>query len=261
MTEVYVNTNTVLHHVEAGSGSEAILFLHGFLGSGRNLSGLTRRFSDDPAVRTVQVDLPGHGRSPPLPDRPSLEHLSLEVARLADHLGADRFRVVGHSLGGRVGLALLGAAPERVSRVDVLDITPGPIHHLGVGDVLNLLLAAPDHVPDRSVLQTFFRESGLTAALTDWLLMNLERGESGFRWRIDRRALAALHQEHGTVDLWPTVHAHRDRIRVLRGSESEYLSDEDVNRLERLGIAVTTILGAGHFLHADQPEATFRALR
>lgn len=63
----------------------------------------------------VAVDLPGFGRTPPLPD----EELSVRsyvrfVARVADALGWDRFTVHGNSMGGLVATLLAAKRPERV---------------------------------------------------------------------------------------------------------------------------------------------------
>ena len=256
-----MDRDTVLHHVVVGSGPRTVLFLHGFLGSGRNLATLARRYVQaNGNIRAVQVDLPGHGKSPGLPPRADLKTMATMVLQLADHIEAPDFDVIGHSMGGRVGLALLGEASGRVGAVDILDITPGSVHHLSVGDVISPLLAAPAEVPDRQQMHQFFRESGLTAAFTDWLLMNLERAGDRFRWRIDRAALAELHQRHGNADLWSIVEAHHERIRVLRGGTSKYVSAEDADRLQRLGIPILTVPNAGHFLHADNLDGTLAAL-
>lgn len=252
----------MLHYVEMGSGPPTLFFLHGFLGSGRNLGALIRQFKEaHDTAQLVQVDLPGHGKSPPVDRRADLRSVASAVLGLADHLGADRFRIVGHSMGGRVGLALLREAPNRVERLDVLDITPGSTHHLPVGDVISPLLAAPEETPDRRLMHQFFLDSGLTPAFTDWLLMNLERSGDLYRWRIDRHALAELHQRHGNADLWPVVEDYPDRVRVLRGSDSNYISEDDVERFKRNGVPVHVVSGAGHFLHADNPHGTFEALQ
>ena len=164
-------------------------------------------------------------------------------------------------MGGRIGLALLGGAPERVNHVDLLDITPGSTHHLPVGDVINPLLAAPDRTPDRTQMRAFLLASGLSGAMADWLLMNLERVHDHYAWRIDRQALAQLHQRHANADLWSVVESHPNKITVIRGSESKYVSEDDLRRFERLGIKVLTVDGAGHFVHADNLVGTFEALR
>jgi esterase len=103
--------------------------------------------------------------------------------------------------------------------------------------------------------------AGLLADLTDWLLLNLEPAGEGFRWRVDRRALADLHTRVSTEDLWPGVESRRRwALRCVRGGASGYVSDGDARRLEAAGCPVVTIDGAGHFLHAEQPRAVADAV-
>lgn len=84
-------------HVERGGDGPALLLLHGLGGSAAAWSGVTDRW---PGSWTA-VDLPGHGSSVPLP-RYSFGGLAAAVARVVDGPVA----VLGHSLGGVVGLAL-----------------------------------------------------------------------------------------------------------------------------------------------------------
>jgi lipase len=65
-------------------------------------------------------DLRGHGQS--LCDTPwNLETHVADLVDTLDHLGWDAVDVVGHSLGGNLVLRLLGAHPERIKRVVLLD--------------------------------------------------------------------------------------------------------------------------------------------
>jgi pimeloyl-ACP methyl ester carboxylesterase len=80
----------------------------------------------------LAIDLPGHG------DSAWLEDGNYDPARLAplvadafecaiaDGLLADDFALVGHSLGGLVGLELLRSGPVRFSRLVLVDILPLP---------------------------------------------------------------------------------------------------------------------------------------
>ena len=104
----------------AGSGS-ALVLVHGLGGAASNwvdlAPALARRY------RVVVPELPGHGRSEPLPAPPTLRQFAERVARVAELEGLARYVVVGHSLGGLVavrtavlrreavaGLVLAGAA-------------------------------------------------------------------------------------------------------------------------------------------------------
>src|SRR5579859_4333174 len=88
-----------------GSGEPVLLLLHGLGATGDVWQGwrplLARRWPG----RWLAPDLPGHGGSPPLPGY-TFESLA---AAVAGAVGTDaRTVVLGHSLGGVVGLALAG---------------------------------------------------------------------------------------------------------------------------------------------------------
>ncbi len=67
----------------------------------------------------VGWDLPGHGDSPPASDF-DVDALAAAVLGVADDLGAGTFHYAGDSLGGCVGLALLLAAPDRITSATVV---------------------------------------------------------------------------------------------------------------------------------------------
>ncbi len=75
-------------------------------------------------ARIISFDRPGYGRSTRLPGR-RVADVAGDVARLADHLGLDRFAVVGGSGGGPHALAIAAALADRVTRVaSVVGIAP-----------------------------------------------------------------------------------------------------------------------------------------
>lgn len=100
-----------------------VILLHGAPGS--------RRFHPDErvtaaaGVRLVTFDRPGFGASDRLEGR-SLLDTPPDVAVLADHLGLDRFAVVGVSAGGPHALACAVALGDRLRQVAVTSM-PGPL--------------------------------------------------------------------------------------------------------------------------------------
>jgi pimeloyl-ACP methyl ester carboxylesterase len=240
------------------------VLLHGLLGSARNLSTLARLLSArDAGLTVIAFDLPGHGGSPPLPPDADSDVMAREVLTSAGTLGlAPPLRLIGHSLGGRVALALARRAPAAVAAIMLLDITPGPIAAEGeVGRVLGMLQRAPATVATRADARAWLVGAGLQPAIAAWLLLNLESAEGGFRWKIDRPALAALHARIVAEDLWPVVEGPRAYgVSCVRGGASGYVSEADARRLQAAGCALTTVEGAGHFLPAERPEAVADAV-
>src|SRR5262249_47983482 len=126
---------------------------------------------------------------------------------------------------------------------------------------LDILLRAPATVASRAEGRTWLVGAGLNPALAGWLLLNLESADGAFRWKVDRPALAALHARIVAEDLWPVVEGPRAyRMSCVRGGASGYVSDADARRLQAAGCPVTTVEGAGHFLHAERPEAVADAV-
>jgi pimeloyl-ACP methyl ester carboxylesterase len=248
-----------------GEGARGGVLLHGFLGSGKNLRSLAQRWvAQRPELRLLVADLRGHGESPPLAPDQDLAAMAEDVLVTAASAGLpEPFVVLGHSLGGRVALAAAERAPAKLAEVVLLDIGPSPIDPgaTGSGRVLQVLLAAPNEAPDRRTMRNFLVEGGLSGPTADWLCMNLEASAEGrYRWRIDRRALAALHDRFNRDDLWRVVEARPVPIRCIRGGRSRHVSDEDAARLRATGCAVDTIPHAGHDLHVEAPEALVKLL-
>jgi pimeloyl-ACP methyl ester carboxylesterase len=92
----------VLDYRVEGDG-KTLVFLHGFLESSTMWSFLNLQALK---ARKVFIDLPGHGKSP-LTDNsesPSIDFMAKEVLKVLNFLEIDSYSVIGHSLGGYVGL-------------------------------------------------------------------------------------------------------------------------------------------------------------
>ena len=247
-----------------GGDDEPTLLLHGFLGSGKNLRSLAQRWAElEPQRMFLVPDLAGHGASPPLPENPTLDTMAADVLETADAAGlvGQPLTFAGHSLGGRIALAALRAAPARVAEVALLDISPGPIDdvHSPSREVLDVLVRAPDDAADRAEMRRHLLAAGLSPGTADWLLMNLRQEGGRYRWSFDRAALDRLHSRVGSEDLWhlvegPAAREGKSRVRSVRGGRSRYVTDEDVQRLQAAGCEVHTLADAGHHVHVDALE-------
>ena len=96
-----------------GSGAP-IVFLHGFLGTGRDWSGVISHLSG----RTcITYDLPGHGKTPWTDER--IEDL------LAKVLPPEPIDLVGYSLGGRLSIRFAISHPSRIHSLTLLSTNYG----------------------------------------------------------------------------------------------------------------------------------------
>src|SRR3974390_2073651 len=105
---------------------ETVLLLHGNAESGLAwygwVPGLARHY------RVVRPDMRGFGASRPMPrDFPwTLDIIIEDFVRLLDHLGIDRFHLVGAKIGGTIARAFAARRPDRVITLTVVG-TPPPL--------------------------------------------------------------------------------------------------------------------------------------
>ncbi len=247
-----------------------ILVLHGILGSGNNLRSVAQALlTQDPAAQAVLVDLRMHGRSqgftPPHTVRACAEDLlDLEVT-----LPSPPTEVIGHSFGGKVALAYLRERPA-LKRVALLDSSPfarsdrhGSEQTMAVIDML-------DGLPARFETRTDFVEHvqglGFSRIIADWLAMNLERTDAGFRFRLDLRAIRDLIDDYFAHDLWPVLASTSARVDLVIGGRSEVWREPDIALARTLAAADPTrvrmhvLPEAGHWVHVEDPQGLVRAL-
>lgn len=108
----------MLHFTVEGEG-KTLVFLHGFLESSSMWS-----FLDLKCIRTqnIFIDLPGHGKSS-LTDNsegPSMDFIANEVIKVLNFLKIKSYSIIGHSMGGYVGL-LLKEMDSRCEKVVLLN--------------------------------------------------------------------------------------------------------------------------------------------
>src|SRR5439155_23717955 len=93
------------------AAARAILLIHG---SGVSAGyWINQLCSLGDAFQVAAIDLPGHGKSDPIPQA-SVEAYAETVGKFLKALDMDPVLVVGHSLGGAVAMALAARRPETV---------------------------------------------------------------------------------------------------------------------------------------------------
>lgn len=102
-----------LGYCSIGNGHPVIYF-HGTASSRLEVL-LLKDFAEKSDLKIIGVDRPGYGHST-YHQRKSLQDFNCDVDFLADHLGFDRFAILGWSGGCPFALAYLALHPERVTK-------------------------------------------------------------------------------------------------------------------------------------------------
>ncbi len=112
------------HYYSAGAPSrKPVIFLHGFMGTGREWMPIIEPFSDD--ILGIAPDLPGQGRTSG--DLTQLTFISLAraLAAFVEEFCAQQPLLVGYSMGGRIALYTALMYPEVFSGLILESSSPG----------------------------------------------------------------------------------------------------------------------------------------
>jgi pimeloyl-ACP methyl ester carboxylesterase len=203
--------------------------------------------------RWLAPDLPGHGGSRPLSSY-TFESLAAAVAGIIS-AGA-RTVVLGHSLGGVVGLALASGA----STVSVQAVIGLGIKVAWTQEELDRARAAAHRAPawfasrDEAAAR-YLRISGLAGLLPagDPAVDAGLREEHG-QWRLamDPRAFAV-----GAPDMQQLLARSQAPVTLARG---EHDAMNTGAQLTRLGVPAVTLPGLGHNAHVESPHLAITLL-
>ncbi|WP_165064387.1 alpha/beta fold hydrolase [Marisediminicola senii] len=282
-TEVSNELGTcVARHRPARASTRATVFLHGAAGSWTTWTPLLRAAdaAGTPFADPVLLDLPGWGDARMTHDTAdvTVEAIGSLVAAAMDELGYTEWDLVGHSLGGFVGMHMASIWPDRVTSVSMVSATTFSI------------IAGVDHP-----LRNFSVVPGFTML---WRIMQLLSPFGSVAARIATaleptglmRVIFAPLYRHG---LWmprsttiATAHELRPRsfaaaARVARGYDARaawsgvrcpvaqvkgdrdvFVTDADLDAMRGvLPHSVGTVIAdCGHFAHVERPFAVLASL-
>ncbi|MEV4544210.1 alpha/beta fold hydrolase [Micromonospora echinaurantiaca] len=200
------------------------------------------------AGRWLAPDLAGHGWSPSLP-RYSFAGLAEQVA--GGLKPGDRLVVLGHSLGGVVGLAL--AARTAGLTVDaVVGLGIKAVWSPAELDRAAELAARPVtwFATRDEAARRYLKVAGLTGLFApEHPVVEAGLRQVDGRWRLamDPAAFAV-----GEPRLPALLAATDVPVLLARGERDPMVSDE---QLKELGVPVVTLPGLGHNAHVEDPEA------
>jgi pimeloyl-ACP methyl ester carboxylesterase len=247
-----------LHYEDFRAGVPVVV-LPGLFGSTSNWRPMARRLAVK--YRVLVVDLRNHGRSPHA-DSMTYEEMAADVLMLLDKQDMARVALLGHSMGGKVAMSFALRYPQRVGALLVADVAPVR-YGRHMDDLLSTLLALPiATLRDRNEADAALAQNVEDERLRQFLLQNLVREGEGFGWRVNLKAIGSnMDSIVGFPDFDPTSR-YEGPTSFLAGGRSRYVRPEHWDAITTLFPAarLTTLPEAGHWLHAEAPEAFLAAV-
>jgi sigma-B regulation protein RsbQ len=233
---------------EAGSGSPALVFVHGWSSDRSSWAAQLRTFA--PAHRVLALDLPGHGESGRTRREWTIRGYGADVARVLDALDLREVVLVGHSMGGPVALEAAALAPSRVVAV------------IGVDTLHNV---SQEHGPEFAALADAMERDfpGTCGPFVGSMFGSAAKPE--LVASVQRRMCSAppevavpLLRDALAWDAVRAIEAVKAPIRCIQGDR--FPTNVEGNRRHHADFDVVVVPGTGHFPQLEMPEAFDRAL-
>lgn len=245
-----------LHYRELGEGQPFII-LHGLFGFSDNWQTHAKKLAE--YYRVILVDLRNHGHSDWSEDF-SYEIMADDVKELCDDLHLTDIIMLGHSMGGKTAMFFAQKHESLLEKLIVVDmgIKSYPMHHDHI--LAGLKSLDLEALKSRSEAEKILAKNIDSDGVRQFLLKNIYWKEKGkMAWRMN---IPVLEREMPTIlgslpegeSFVPTL--------FIRGALSQYVIDEDIPSIEEAfpDSELVTIENAGHWVHAENPDAFLEAV-
>lgn len=262
---VRIATNGIFLNVEVTGDGPIVVMLHGFTRDARAWEPVLPALE---GYRVVRVDLIGHGKSDAPEDaaRYTMEHAVDDLLALMHHLHVEEYALVGYSLGGRVGLHLAAAAPERLWALVIESASAGiedPAQRAARVEsdeqlAQSIFAGGIEAFADRWQAQALFASQASLPAdvLSEQRRQRIENSPTGLANSL--RGMGAGAQQY-ILDRLEVIEA--PSLFLAGALDTRYAGLAPVLASKVRGATHAIIEDAGHTTHLEQPEAWSRLVR
>tara|TARA_B110000495_G_scaffold90252_1_gene77932 strand:+ start:934 stop:1710 length:777 start_codon:yes stop_codon:yes gene_type:complete len=250
-----------LNYRQYSENGVPVLVLHGLFGSLSNWGWHCKQLAQQYAV--YGVDLRNHGDSPHS-DQLDYQVMAEDVRQLIVRLGLESCCIVGHSMGGKVAMQLALSFPDLIEKLVIVDIAP--VSYPEDADGHMNVLAAMDavklgEIKSRTQAEVTIEDYIPQEVTRKFLLTNLVRNKEGsFEWRLDKDSIRKNYANL-RAELIATM-SFLKPVLFIKGSLSPYIKPEHEAQIKELfpAASVKLLMDAGHWLHAEKPQALQKIL-
>ena len=123
---ITLSSGAIVHLRDEGdSEAPPIVLVHGHSEDLHTWNQLAKHLVE--SFRVIRFDLRRHGLTGPATDNEyRIENYVSDLSMVIEHLGIDRFILVGHSMGGRISVKYTMGNPERVSSLILISASGAP---------------------------------------------------------------------------------------------------------------------------------------
>ena len=243
----------------------AVIMLHGYAETSEAWSDTAQDLARE--FRVIAIDQRGHGQSARATDRDYTRATQMEdLESIIEGLGLRSVTLIGHSMGGANAICYAAEHPEMVTALVVVETAPEVLRS-GIETIRRLLASGSSFTSLDDAVESFreFFPYATTEQIERRVRASLTVNDDGvYVWDFDpilrdptSRPPDPDPGQRRLSDLWDCADRVQCPTMIVRGSETDMLTPEAIQRLHRRvsGSRVSLIEDAGHSVPTDQPAA------
>ncbi len=273
-TQVQPQSKTVtanghtLHYLDWGTAGQPVaLLVHGLRGHAHSWDDVSAALCED--YHVLALDQRGRGDSDWARDGDYTTGAYVaDLAGFCKALELERFRLIGHSMGGRNAMAFGGQYPEMLEKLVIVDVGP-TLDSQGSQRISSEIRSVPEEFDSFDTAfeymnrQNRFASPEVMRRRVRYSTKELPNGKVG--WKYD--LLIREQRRNGTAppseDLWPSLPQIPCPSLIVRGAETDLLSPEVAGQMLTAlpNATMVEIQQAGHMVFEDNPADFIAAIK
>lgn len=235
------------------NNKKTLIILHGLFGMSDNWVSFGKILAKK--YRIIIPDLRNHGQSMHH-NTFTYEAMISDIEELKNDLNINKFNILGHSMGGKLGMLFALNNSEIIQELIVADISPvkyPPSQHLELLEIMNDIDFS--NIKSRKDIESHLSKKFTEKKMLWFIMKNIKMITQGqYAWKLNIKSITENINNIFEFNI-PLCKFSKNTL-FLKGEHSDFILK---NHHESIFFSfpkakIITIKNTGHWLHADRPE-------
>ncbi len=253
--KVYNNGKQLMNEVSSFNNQKINFIFHGLFGRAKNWHSIVLRLSSIVDGLFIVFDLRNHGENHPSTEISYLIMVK-DVYEFIQSKNISNITIIGHSMGGKLGMLFSLLYPKFVKKLFVVDIAPVEYPREKIEIVDYLLKVDVKRCKSRNEVDSKLSKYINDKELRSFLLQNLNLNNGTYSWSLDLNTIKNGMKDLRGFPLDIISSASKIETICIFGGDSPYINENYKDKFKTLFVNLNffKIENVGHWLHVEKPE-------
>ena len=253
--KVYKNGKQLSNEEFCFNNQKIIFIFHGLFGRAKNWHSIALKISSVVQDFIVVFDLRNHGENEPS-NEISYSIMVNDVHEFINRKKFNKISIIGHSMGGKLGMLFTLLYPQFVKQLFVVDIAPVDYPREEIEIVDHLLKINVKNCKSRNDVDSRLSNYLNDKELRTFLLQNLNFNNGIYSWSLNLNTIKMGMNDLRGFPIDKISNASQIETICVFGGNSPYINEKYKDKFKTLftNLKFFKIEDAGHWLHVEKPK-------